>query len=83
MLLRDNYGHQREIVSRHGFLESDELHHPTKDGTQIGHIDELFVHLDVAFVNLDRSIQLTNKTYAGAKKKPERLLRSTEIVDRQ
>ena len=67
LLLRDNHGHQRMTVSNHGFLESDEVYHPTEAGTQIGHIDERFVHLDVALVTLHPSTRFTNNTYFGAK----------------
>lgn len=69
-------------VSNHGFLESDEVYHPTEAGTHIGHIDERLVHLDVALVTLHPSIRFTNKPYFGAKQ-PRRLLRSTAIADGQ
>ena len=78
LLVRDNHGHQRLTVSNHGFLEADQVFHPTYDGTRIGDIDERFPHLDVALVKLNPSVRFTNSTYFQAKT-PRRLLRSEEI----
>jgi len=78
ILIRDNHGHQRLTVSDHGFPYSDEVFHPTNNGSHIGEIDERFEHLGIALVKLNPSINFTNTTYFEAKG-PRRLLRSQEI----
>jgi hypothetical protein len=78
ILVRDNHGRQRLTVSNHGFPYSDEVFHPTNNGSHIGEIDERFEHLDIALVKLNPSIKFTNTTYFEAKG-PRRLLRSREI----
>ncbi|KAL8941733.1 MAG: hypothetical protein Q9216_002061 [Gyalolechia sp. 2 TL-2023] len=78
VLLRNNHGQQRLTVAHHGFLHSEDVHHPTEIGTHIGVIDERFEHLDLALAKLDPSINFDNSTYFESKR-PRRLLRGAEI----
>lgn len=73
-------GDIRLTVSNHGFINSDEVYHPSSrnGGVCIGHIDERFEALDVALMTLYPSTTFTNGEYFQAQP-PNRLLRSTEI----
>ena len=79
VLLRDNHGQQRLTVAHHGFLQSDNVFHPTEAGTHIGMIDQRFQHLDVALVKLNPSVNFENSSYFESRK-PRRLLRGNEIM---
>ena len=78
-LLRSSEG-QRTTVSNHGFLESDEVFHPSSrhGGTCIGRITERFEALDIALVQLFPSANFTNNEYFEAEP-PKRLLRHDQV----
>ncbi|KAL8871705.1 MAG: hypothetical protein Q9174_002524 [Haloplaca sp. 1 TL-2023] len=79
ILLRDSHSQQKLSVAHHGFLQSDDVFHPTEGGTHIGVIDQRFEHLDVALVGLNPSINFDNSSYFESDR-PRRLLRGNEIT---
>jgi hypothetical protein len=79
VLLRDSGGNVRLTAANHGFLDSDEVFHPTHTGRRIGEIDERWEAQDVALVRLDPSINFSNAAYFDAVP-PKRLMRAIEIV---
>lgn len=78
VVLRNPEGQVRLTVANHGFLESDEVFHPTTHDFRIGQIRERWPAQDVALVQLDPSISFRNLHYFEAQT-PLRLLRSEEL----
>ncbi len=78
VVLRNAEGQVRLTVANHGFLESEEVFHPTTNDFKIGEISERWPAQDVALVKLDPSISFRNLHYFEAQT-PLRLLRSEEL----
>ena len=78
VVLRNHEGQVRLTVANHGFLESEEVFHPTTNDFRIGEISERWPAQDVALVKLDPSISFRNLHYFEAQT-PLRLLRSEEL----
>jgi hypothetical protein len=77
-LLRGPSGQIRMTAANHGFLNSDEVYHPTNSGTRIGDIDERWKIHDIALVKLNPSIHFDNSIYFQVRS-PTRLLRGNDI----
>ena len=80
VLVRSSTDGQRLTVSNHGFLNFDEVYHPSASGTCIGQITERFEALDIALVKLFPSTNFTNANYFQAQP-PKRLLHSNQVRD--
>ncbi|KAJ9259481.1 hypothetical protein DTO207G8_1044 [Paecilomyces variotii] len=81
ILLRSNKEGPRLTVSNHGFIDTDEVYHPSpRTGDCIGQVTERFEALDIALVKLFPSITFTNSEYFQANI-PKRLLRSNEVPE--
>jgi hypothetical protein len=78
VLLRNPDGRVRLTVANQGFIESDEVFHPTTHGLRIGEISERRPAQDIALVNLYPSISFQNHHYFEAQP-PRRLFRSDEL----
>ena len=76
--LRDSAGNIVVAAANHGFMDSDEVYHPTTiTGEKIGDICERWPAQDVAMVKLRPSIQFSNVENFEATT-PRRLLRLSE-----
>ena len=65
-------------VSNHGFPHSPEVYHPGPLGRRIGQIVDRRPAWDIAFVELDPSINFSNESYFQAPK-PSRMIRRDEL----
>ncbi|KAI9759727.1 MAG: hypothetical protein M4579_002112 [Chaenotheca gracillima] len=78
--LRKNRGKVVMTAANHGFLETDEVYHPSVlHGSKVGDIVERWLAQDIAMVQLIPSVGVKNEEYFEATA-PRRLLRASEAA---